>query len=125
MAKTVATVVGVVFILVGIAGFFDEHLMGANLGKTHNVVHLASGAVSLYLGLKGSLGAARKFCLVFGIVYGLLGVVGFVAGAAPDYQLVIWHLHLMTKDHIIHIVIGVLYLVGAVTTKSGATPAAA
>jgi len=125
MAKTVATVVGVVFILVGIAGFFDEHLMGANLGKTHNVVHLASGAVSLYLGLKGSLGAARKFCLVFGIVYGLLGVVGFVAGAAPDHQLVIWHLHLMTKDHIIHIVIGVLYLIGGFATKSGATPAAA
>ena len=67
MAKTVATLVGVVFILVGIAGFFDAHLLGANLGKTHNVVHLASGAVSLYLGLKGSLGAARTFCIVFGI----------------------------------------------------------
>jgi hypothetical protein len=125
MAKTVATVVGVVFILVGIAGFFDEHLLGANLGRTHNVVHLASGAVSLYLGLKGSLGAARKFCLIFGIVYGLLGVVGFFAGAGAERELVIWHLHLMTKDHIIHIVIGVLYLIGGFATKSAAAPAAA
>jgi hypothetical protein len=58
-------------------------------------------------------------------VYGLLGVVGFVAGSAPDYQLVIWHLHLMTKDHIIHIVIGVLYLIGRFATRSAATPAAA
>ena len=125
MAKTVATVVGIVFILMGIAGFFNEHLLGANLGRTHNVVHLASGAVSLYLGLKGSLGAARTFCLVFGIVYGLLGVVGWFAGAAAEHELVIWHLHLMTKDHIIHIVIGVLYLIGGFTTKVGATPAAA
>ena len=118
MAKTVAKLVGAILIIVGIAGFFNEHLLGANLGRTHNVVHLVSGAVSLYLGLKGSLGAARTFCIVFGIVYGLLGVCGFIAGAAPDHQLVIWHLHLMTRDHIIHIVIGVLYLIGGFATKS-------
>lgn len=123
MAKTVAKLVGVVFIIVGIAGFFDTHLLGANLGKTHNVVHLASGVVSLYLGLKGSLGAARTFCIVFGIVYGLLGVAGFVAGAAESRELVIWHLHLMTTDHIIHIAIGVLYLIGGFTTKSGSAAA--
>jgi len=55
MAKTVAKLVGVVFIAVGIVGFFEPNLLGAHLGKTHNVVHLASGVVSLYLGLKGSL----------------------------------------------------------------------
>ena len=119
MAKTVAKLVGVVFIVVGIAGFFNDHLLGANLGRTHNVVHLASGVVSLYLGLKGSLGAARTFCIVFGTVYGLLGVAGFVAGAAQSHELVIWHLHLMTRDHIIHIAIGVLYLIGGFTTRAG------
>ncbi len=120
MAKTVATVVGVVFIIVGIAGFFNDHLLGAHLGKTHNVVHLGSGVVSLYLGLKGSIGAARTFCFVFGIVYGLLGAAGFVVGAGPDHLLAITgHLNLRTTDHIIHIAIGVLYLIGGVTTKSG------
>jgi hypothetical protein len=123
MARTVAKLVGAIFIIVGIAGFFNEHLLGANLGRTHNVVHLVSGAVSVYLGFKGSLGAVRTFCIVFGIVYGLLGVVGFVAGMAPERELVIWHLHLMTVDHIIHIVIGVLYLIGGFATKS--EPAAA
>ena len=120
MAKTVAKLVGVVFIAVGIVGFYEPNLLGAHLGKTHNVVHLASGVVSLYLGLKGSLGAARTFCIVFGIVYGLLGAAGFVAGAAPDYHLAITeHLNLMTRDHIIHIAIGVLYLIGGFSTKSG------
>jgi len=126
MAKTVATIVGVVFILVGIAGFFDQHLLGANLGKAHNVIHLASGAVSLYIGTKGSLASARKFCILFGIVYGLLGVVGFVAGAPPEHHLGITaYLNLMTKDHIIHIAIGVLYLIGGFATKSGAPAASA
>ncbi|MFY9571524.1 MAG: DUF4383 domain-containing protein [Blastocatellia bacterium] len=121
MAKTVATLVGVVFILVGICGFFAPHLLGAHLGKAHNVVHLVSGAISLYLGMKGSLAAARQFCIIFGIVYGLLGVVGFLVGTGPEHMLELPYLVLGTVDHIIHILIGVLYLIGGFGTKSVAT----
>src|SRR5262245_25343250 len=121
MAKTVATVVGVVFLLVGIAGFVNQHLLGANLGKAHNVIHLVSGALSLYIGTKGSLSSAKTFCLVFGVVYALLGVVGYIAGSAPDHHLEITrYLNLMTVDHIIHIAIGVLFLIGGVATKTSA-----
>lgn len=118
MAKTVATLVGVVFIAVGIIGFFDPHLLGAHLGKAHNVVHLVSGAISLYIGTKGTLAAARKFCIIFGLVYGLLGVVGYLVGTGPEHMLELPTLMLGTRDHIIHIVIGALYLIGGFTTKS-------
>ena len=122
MAKTVAKLVGAVFIIVGIVGFFMPHLIGANLGKAHNCVHLVSGAISLYFGFKGSMGAARQFCLLFGIVYGLLGVVGYFVGTGPEHMLELPYLMLGTRDHIIHILIGLLYLIGALTTKSdGAT----
>lgn len=118
MAKTVATLVGVVFIAVGIIGFFSPNLLGAHLGTAHNVVHLVSGAISLYLGTKGSLAAARQFCIVFGLVYGLLGVVGYLAGTGPEHMLDLKYLMLGTRDHIIHIVIAVLYLIGGFSTKS-------
>jgi uncharacterized protein DUF4383 len=122
MAKTVATLVGVVFILVGIVGFFSPNLLGAHLGKAHNLVHLVSGAASLYLGMKGSLSAARQFCIIFGIVYGLLGVGGYFLGAGPDHMLDLTkYLMLGTRDHIIHILIGVIYLIGGFGTKSGAS----
>jgi uncharacterized protein DUF4383 len=121
MAKTVATLVGVVFILVGICGFFSPHLLGAHLGKAHNIVHLVSGAISLYLGMKGSLAAARQFCIIFGLVYGLLGVVGYLVGTGPEHMLELPYLMLGTRDHIIHIVIAVLYLIGGFGTKSGAS----
>lgn len=122
MAKTVATLVGVVFILVGIVGFFSPNLLGAHLGKAHNLVHLVSGGVSLYLGMKGSLSAAKQFCIIFGIVYGLLGVAGYFLGTGPDHMLnLTQYLMLGTRDHIIHIVIGVLYLIGGFGTKSGAS----
>jgi preprotein translocase subunit Sss1 len=125
MAKAIASVVGVVFIIVGIVGFFEPHLLHANLGKAHNVIHLVSGAVSLYFGMKGSMSAARQFCIIFGIVYGLLGVVGYLVGSGEEHMLPLTgYLQLGTRDHIIHLVIAILYLLGGFATKTG-TPSTA
>ena len=90
MAKTIATILGVVFILVGICGFFAPNLLGTHLSTTHNLVHLISGAVSLYFGLAGTLSAARLFCIIFGIVYALLGVAGLALGEGPDRMFEAW-----------------------------------
>ena len=119
MAKTIATLVGIVFILVGIIGFFSHDLLGAHLTKGHNIIHLVSGVISLYLGLKGSLHAAKMFCLIFGAVYLLLGVVGFLLGTGADkiFTLIENRLFFGTMDHIIHIAIGAIYLIGALLTK--------
>jgi hypothetical protein len=122
MAKTVATLLGVVFIVVGAVGFVSHNPLelGAHLDPTHNVVHLVSGVVSLYLGARGSLSAARTFCLVFGVVYAALGVVGFVAGQDPgkEFEISAVALKLGTVDHIIHVAIGVLFLAGGFLTKT-------
>jgi hypothetical protein len=124
MAKTVATLLGVVFILVGIVGFVSPNLLGAHLGKLHNVVHLVSGAISLYMGTKGSLSGARNFCIIFGLIYGLLGVVGYFVGTGPEHMLELPRLMLGTRDHIIHIALGVLYLIGGFGSKSSSAAAA-
>ena len=117
MAKTIATLLGVVFILVGLIGFVAPGLLGAHLDPPHNVVHLVTGAVALYLGLRGSLSAARMFCLIFGAVYLLLGIVGFVAGDGPDRMLDLANvLHFGTVDHIIHILLGGIFLIGGLMT---------
>ena len=127
MAKTIATLLGAVFLLVGLAGFAMPGLLGAHLTPAHNVVHLVSGAISLFLGLKGSVSATKMFSLVFGAVYGLLGDAGFLLGtpvtheghAAENlFQVIPGVLQFGTMDNIIHIVIGGLYLLGALTTKN-------
>ena len=119
MAKRIATLIGVVFILVGIAGFFSHDLLGAHLSTIHNVIHLVSGALALYFGLKGTLAQAKLFCLIFGIVYGLLGVVGYFLGNPENDRewKVLEGLVLGRVDHIIHILLGVLFLIGALMTK--------
>src|SRR2546423_6392022 len=85
MVKTAAVLFGIVFLLVGILGFVpavtkDEMLLGIfHVNAAHNVVHLLSGAVALFAGMT-SLGAARIYFRIFGLVYGLVAVIGLFVG---------------------------------------------
>lgn len=120
MAKTICTILGIVFILVGIAGFVAPSLLGAHLTFAHNIIHLFSGAIALYLGLAGTLAGARMFCIIFGIVYLLLGVAGFIAGTGAERMLTVIPdaLVLGTMDHLIHIALGAVFLIGAFATRA-------
>lgn len=120
MAKRIATILGIVFLLVGVVGFVAPGFLGAHLSTPHNLIHIISGAVALYFGLAGSLSGARLFCLVFGIVYLLLGICGFLLGTGPDRMFEVpGILHLGTMDHLIHIALGIIFLIGGLLTKAG------
>ena len=83
MAKTMAVLFGIVFLLFGILGFVpavtkDEMLLGIfHVNTAHNVVHLLSGAVALFAGLT-SVGASRVYFKIFGLVYAAVAVMGFL-----------------------------------------------
>ena len=119
MAKTVCKILGVVFLLVGIAGFAAPTLLGAHLNPAHNLVHIVSGVVALYFGFAGSLSGARNFCLVFGIVYLGLGILGMAMGTGDDRMWDLGPLHLGTADHGIHVLLGLVFLAGGLFTKKG------
>ena len=114
MAKTVCKLLGIVLVIVGVAGFVAPHLLDAHLMPAHNAVHLVSGAIALYFGFAASAGAARGFCIVFGLVYLLLGVCGWFLGTGPEH---LFHvggeiLTLGKVDHFIHMGLGVVFLAG-------------
>ena len=134
MAKKICTILGAAFLLVGIVGFIAPGLLGMHLSAAHSVVHLLTGAVALYLGLKGSASAAKTFCVVFGAVYLLLGVAGFVAGSSSDptstvpgppdarlLKVIPGLLELGTMDHAVHILLGAIFLVGGLATRTVVT----
>jgi uncharacterized protein DUF4383 len=85
MVKTAAVLFGVVFLLVGILGFVpavtkDQMLLGIfHVNAAHNCVHLLSGVVALFAGMASAC-AARWYFRIFGLVYGLVAVMGFVMG---------------------------------------------
>ena len=118
MAKTVCKILGVVFILVGIAGFANQNLLGAHLNPAHNVVHIVSGVIALYFGFAGSLSAAKMFSLVFGVVYLALGILGMAMGTGVEHTWMVGPLHLAQVDHGLHILLGVVFLAGGLFTKT-------
>jgi hypothetical protein len=79
MAKTYCRILGVAMLLAGVLGFVMPRLLGFHLTPVHNLIHLVTGALAAYLGFAGSYAGAQNFCRAFGVVYGLVALLGFVA----------------------------------------------
>jgi Domain of unknown function (DUF4383) len=90
-AQWYCVVFGGTLLLVGLIGFLanasfvtgkeleDDPLLGIfDVNGWHNVVHVASGAVLLAFSKKRA--TAKTAALTFGIVYGLVTVLGFIDG---------------------------------------------
>ncbi|MEA2461016.1 MAG: hypothetical protein QOH90_1193 [Actinomycetota bacterium] len=129
-AQTFALVFGVVYLLVGIVGFFvtgfdgfaaksyGEKLILFPLNPLHNIVHVAIGA--LWVGAAAKHASAKSVNMLIGVVYalvavlGLLGVLKFLAikdaGSADNY------LHLATAALAIYF--GSAGAEGTVTTRT-------
>jgi hypothetical protein len=92
MVKTAAIIFGIVFLAVGILGFVPAATTDVNgmpmllgifhVNTAHNFVHLASGVVFLLCGMAGA-GPSRMFFKIFGLVYALVAVLGFMNPAGP------------------------------------------
>jgi Domain of unknown function (DUF4383) len=93
MLKKIAIAFGIIFIVVGLAGFVsavtpDGRLLGYfEVNAAHNIVHLATGIVAVIVGFMSDK-AARLFFQIFGIVYALVAVAGFAMGNQPLLGLV-------------------------------------
>jgi uncharacterized protein DUF4383 len=86
MVKSAAILFGVVFLLIGILGYVpaatpaNGMLLGIfHVNTPHNIVHLASGVVFLLCGIAGA-GPSQTFFKIFGIIYGLVAILGFYYG---------------------------------------------
>lgn len=80
LTKTVTWLLGLVFVAIGLLGFVNDPLLGLfEVDTVHNVVHLLSGIVAI-IAVSSGESYARLYLIVFGIVYALVTVLGFVKG---------------------------------------------
>jgi len=81
MTKIFADIFGVLLLLLGILGFIPEvtpHGMLLKIFQVNhslNFIHLFSGIAALWCGLSSTL-AARVYFRFFGLLYGLIAVMG-------------------------------------------------
>jgi hypothetical protein len=119
MLKRFAQILGVVLILVGLVGLVlgDRVWLGIlNVDIVEDIVHLATGGLLAYVGFsRMDLSAARSVVLALGVVYLLVGILGFVVptmfGLIPNGYTVF--------DNLLHLALGVLSLAVALSAPRG------
>lgn len=109
-AKSVAMWLGVLFLVVGAAGFVppltpDGKVLGLFLtDPLHNIVHLLTGALAV-LSVKSGDSAVKMYFQVFGVVYALVTVLGFTTGTG-----LFGLLPVNIFDNLFHLVVAVVSL---------------
>ena len=123
MVRTYAGIVGVSLILIGVVGLVlgERSLLGVlNIDLLEDITHLVTGGLLAYVGFgQRDVGLARSVVGGLGVIYLLVGILGFIApalfGLLPHGYSVI--------DNLIHLVAGVLsiavaYLQGGATARA-------
>lgn len=120
---------GIFFIVAGLGGLVMPGMLGMHLSLLHNLIHLASGALALVSGYADDPKKAYNFSVGFGIIYGILGLAGFVFGEpgypgvghmeADNYLLRVIPnaLEFGSADHAVHIIIAATFLLTAYAWK--------
>jgi hypothetical protein len=108
--KTVALVFGIVFLLIGILGFIPALTPGMALlglfmvNGIHSVIHLIFGVLGIAAAFTGT---ERLYNRAGGIIYLLIGVLGFIPALVPG-GLLLGLVMINLADNILHLVIGAI-----------------
>lgn len=115
MFKKLATLFGIVFVVVGILGFIPalspmhgggmRYLLGLFMvGGVHNIIHLLSGIAALV-----AAGISEKYAQlyfrIFGVVYALVTITGFIQKTT-----VLGIIDVNTADNFLHLGLAVVIL---------------
>ncbi len=107
-ARIAAIVIGIVFVLIGLLGFFNNPVLGLFLvNPAHNIVHIVSGVV-LLAGAYSSLGSSTALKIV-GVVYAIIAILGFFMVGADG--MLFGFIAMNTADQWLHVVLAVVILV--------------
>src|SRR5690554_3213949 len=98
-AKTVLTIIGILFTAIGILGFFNQPVLGIfAVNTSHNLIHLLTGIVAFWTATQDS----RTIALtgwVFATVYAVVTVLGFIS----TDNLILGFLRVNQADNYLHL----------------------
>ena len=115
--RILALVLGIVFTLVGILGFFYTSSMTPNavlgifgVDLVHNIVHLVIGLAGLAAAFSGW---SRRYNQIFGIIYLVLGLAGLIPGlyfVTAGHDRLLGLTYINSADNVLHLVVGIVQI---------------
>jgi hypothetical protein len=121
-AQLYALLIGATLLLAGVVGFFvdsnfdigngiqGDDLVVFEVNGIHNLVHIASGA--LLLAVAGRPNPARVVAIGFGLVYGLVTVVGLIDG-----EDVLGLIPVNTADSLLHLAVASIAVISGLMSR--------
>ena len=132
--RIVALVIGIVFTLIGLAGFLVPfsmanqmcetshrwseclagflanstargNLLGFDVDVVHNLVHLITGLLGLAAAYTGW---ARRYNQIFGIIYLIIGLAGLIYPGLYFNGRLLGLMYVNALDHVLHLVVGII-----------------
>ena len=129
-AQLYALIFGITLVGAGIVGFFyeasfssgDDAARDAVLGILdvngwHNLVHILSGVIGL--AVVGSYANARLYALLFGAVYIVVAILGFIYGNGDEIFSIV---PVNTEDNVLHALIGIAGIGAGMATPAEPAP---
>ncbi len=118
MAKKLAVIFGIIFVIVGILGFIPNPIVGGSAGvlfltdTIHNIVHLLVGVLLLVAASKGAK-ASSMALTTFGVVYIILFIDGLIEG-----EKLLGFVSQNHADTYLHLVLGIVLIAAGYFTKN-------
>ena len=115
MAKTAALVIGIIFIIIGIWGFFQNPVLGVfDANTTHSIVHLIFGIILVACASKAAATALKWV----GIIYIIVAIIGFIQGSS-----VLGIIDVNAADNWLHLVLGIVIAIFGFAGAKGSASA--
>lgn len=106
-AKTYALWGGVILLVLGIIGLLtdgDNKLVGLNSEVLEDIIHIVVGAILAYGGWRGTAAQTSMWSKVFGVVFLIIGVVGFI----DNNIFGLFSVGMGAVDNVVHLIYGAL-----------------
>lgn len=114
-ASLYAGLIGATLVIAGIIGFFYSASFGSpgevdavlgvlDVNAWHNLVHILTGGLGVLAFMSGPQ-ASRTYALVFGAVYIVVAIWGFIIGGGES---ILGFIPVNDEDNVLHAVLGLL-----------------
>jgi hypothetical protein len=116
--KNLMYIIGVVFVLLGVVGFFQDPILGfLDVDTMLNLVYLVTGILAIVFTMQGDQ-QGRKFFMIFGIIFALITILGFITGEGNE---ILGLLTVTSANNYFHLVVTVVFLILGLKKPAGSS----